>query len=97
MTKVLRHYLLRFLSTAFCNLEILFLAKISEERIDSEKVLGSSQNMKEEIVRSIECNSTDITMDFVIGLSRSFRGNDFIWVIVDRFSKVAHFLAMKKK
>ena len=36
-------------------------------------------------------------MDFAIGLPRSFRGNDFIWVIVDRFSKAAHFLAMKKK
>ena len=39
-------------------LEFRFLAKISKERIDSEKVLGSSQNMKEEIVRSMECNST---------------------------------------
>ena len=57
MTKVLRHYLLWFLSTALGNLRILFLAKTSEERIDSEKVLGSSQNMKGEIVISIECNS----------------------------------------
>ena len=39
----------------------------------------------------------DITMDFITGLSRSFRGNDSIWVIVDRFSKIAHFLAIKKK
>ena len=36
-------------------------------------------------------------MDFVIGLPRSFRGNDSIWVIVNRFSKVAHYLVMKKK
>ena len=57
MTKVLRYYLLWSLSTAFANPGILFLAKkISEERIDSEKVLESSQNMKGEIVRSIECN-----------------------------------------
>ena len=38
-----------------------------------------------------------ITMDFITGLPRSFRGNDSIWVIVDWFSKIAHFLAMKKK
>ena len=39
-------------------LEFYFLAKTSKERIDSEKVLGSSQNMKGEIVISMECNST---------------------------------------
>ena len=38
-------------------LEFYFLAKISKERIDSEKVLESSQNIKGEIVRSMECNS----------------------------------------
>ena len=36
-----------------------------------------------------------ITMDFVVGLPRSNRGNDTIWVIVDRLTKSAHFLAMK--
>ena len=39
----------------------------------------------------------DITTNFVIGLPKSFRGNDSIWVIVDWFSKTTHFLAMKKK
>ena len=63
MTKVLRHYLLWFLSTAISNPVILFLAKTSEERIDSEKILGSSQNMKGKIVRSIECNSTTTLLE----------------------------------
>ena len=36
-----------------------------------------------------------ITMDFVTGLPRSPRGNDAIWVIVDRLTKSAHFLVMK--
>ena len=34
-------------------------------------------------------------MDFVTGLPRSFRGFDSIWVIVDRLTKLAHFLPIK--
>nr|GFB40046.1 putative reverse transcriptase domain-containing protein [Tanacetum cinerariifolium] len=37
-----------------------------------------------------------ITMDFVSGLSRTPSGYDTIWVIVDRLTKSAHFLPMKK-
>ncbi|KAL2232344.1 UNVERIFIED_CONTAM: Transposon Tf2-11 polyprotein [Sesamum indicum] len=33
-----------------------------------------------------------ITMDFFIGLPRTFRRHDAIWVIVDRLTKSAHFL-----
>jgi len=36
-----------------------------------------------------------ITMDFVTGLPRSFKGFDSIWVIVDRMTKSAHFLPVK--
>ena len=36
-----------------------------------------------------------ITMDFVVGLPVS-RTKDAIWVIVDRLTKSAHFLAIKK-
>jgi len=31
-------------------------------------------------------------MDFVTQLPRSTRGNDVVWVIVDRLTKSAHFL-----
>ena len=34
-------------------------------------------------------------MDFFIRLPRSLRGNNSIWVIVDRLTKSAHFLPMK--
>lgn len=34
-------------------------------------------------------------MNFVIGLPRSLRGNNVVWVIVDRLTKSTHFLPMK--
>ncbi|GKA62005.1 putative reverse transcriptase domain-containing protein [Tanacetum coccineum] len=37
-----------------------------------------------------------ITMDFVSGLLRTLSGYDSIWVIVDRLTKSAHFLPIKK-
>jgi hypothetical protein len=37
----------------------------------------------------------EIGMDFVVGLSKTRKRNDSIWVIVDRLTKVAHYLPVQ--
>jgi hypothetical protein len=37
----------------------------------------------------------EIAMDFIVGFPRTQLGYDSIWVIVDRLTKVAHFILVK--
>ncbi|GJR35697.1 putative reverse transcriptase domain-containing protein [Tanacetum coccineum] len=53
-------------------------------------------NMKSEIATYVIWKWDNITMDFVTKLPKTSSGQDAIWVIVDRLTKSAHFLPMKK-
>ncbi|WVZ80658.1 hypothetical protein U9M48_028116 [Paspalum notatum var. saurae] len=39
----------------------------------------------------------DVHMDFIVGLPRTQNGYDSIWVIIDRFTKLAHFIPVKNR
>jgi hypothetical protein len=43
----------------------------------------------------LEWKREEIAMDFIAGLLRTQSGYDSIWVIVDRLTKVAHFIPIK--
>ena len=34
-------------------------------------------------------------MDFIVGLPQTPKGHDSVWVIIDRLTKVAHFIAVR--
>ncbi|MCI70533.1 retrotransposon protein, partial [Trifolium medium] len=43
----------------------------------------------------LEWKWDSIAKDFVSGLPRTSKGHDMIWVVVDRLTKSAHFIAIK--
>ncbi|GJT92302.1 putative reverse transcriptase domain-containing protein [Tanacetum coccineum] len=70
-----------------------FIHPGSDKMYQDLKLLYWWLNMKADIATYV---SERITMDFVSGVPRTLSGYDTIWVIVDRLTKLAHFLPMKK-
>jgi len=59
-------------------------------KIEHQRPTGELQSLS-----ILEWKSEDISIDFVMGLPRGKKGNDAIWVVVDRLTKSAFFFPMK--
>nr|GFB74887.1 putative reverse transcriptase domain-containing protein [Tanacetum cinerariifolium] len=57
---------------------------------------GMKRDVATFVSRCLICQQDEISMDFVTGLSRTQRRHDAIWVVVDRLTKSAHFLPIRK-
>lgn len=61
-----------------------------------QKRKGHAQNMGLSLLLSIKKNWLDLSMNFVLELPRTRTGRYFILVVVDKFSKMARFIAYEK-
>ncbi|KAL5550792.1 hypothetical protein UlMin_000968 [Ulmus minor] len=73
------------------------VTKFVERCLTCQKIKAEHQRPAGEI-QSIEVPEwkwEQIAMDFVVGLPKTAKGHDAIWVIIDRLTKSAHFLPIK--
>ncbi|WVZ97494.1 hypothetical protein U9M48_043023 [Paspalum notatum var. saurae] len=55
------------------------------------------QRVKADHLKPAAWKWEDIHMDFIVGLPRAQKGYDSIWVIIDRFTKSAHFIPVNNR
>ena len=51
-----------------------------------------SSRLKLKLLQIPQWKWEEIAMDLVVGLPKTNKGHDAIWVVTDRFTKFAHFL-----
>ena len=73
------------------------VVKYVEKYLTCQRIKAEHQCPKCELqpIEVPEWKWEQITMDFVVGLPKTTREHDAIWVIIDRLTKSAHFLPIK--
>jgi hypothetical protein len=69
---------------------VLLCDTCQQVKVEHQRLAGLVQSLK-----IPEWKWEEIRMDFIVGLPHTRAGYDYIWVIVDRLTKVAHYIPVK--
>jgi hypothetical protein len=69
---------------------VLLCDTCQQVKVEHQRLAGLVQSLK-----IPEWKWEEIRMDFIVGLPHTQAGYDYIWVIVDRLTKVSHYIPVK--